>query len=203
MDPVKTKTNLVKSFMKAGVFPFNPNSIDRSRILKTNTHTTTSSNISITMSSGHLTGSGIGASSSSVVNSYDQTMSNQTLLSNDNSSKSSDSGFVSYRDAISTLDRVLAETMSSDGNDDEDDDEDFVPDGHYVPSSIEILPSTKDRFRTKQPIITIDLPRDTSSRHNRKRKKGSTGIIGFDTSDEDGISNSSMSNFIKTHLPSR
>ena len=37
-DPVGTKTNLIKSFMKAGIFPFKPNSIDRSRILNNKTN---------------------------------------------------------------------------------------------------------------------------------------------------------------------
>ena len=49
-DPLQTKTNLIKSFMRSGVFPLNPNAIDRSKILKNNSQVSTSSSIHITPS---------------------------------------------------------------------------------------------------------------------------------------------------------
>jgi hypothetical protein len=50
VDALQIKTNIVKSFMKAGVFPFNPKSINRSRILKNNASVGSRSSISVTYS---------------------------------------------------------------------------------------------------------------------------------------------------------
>ena len=38
LDPIRTRTNLVKSFIKAGIFPLNSNSIDRARISRNKTN---------------------------------------------------------------------------------------------------------------------------------------------------------------------
>ncbi len=46
-EAVKTRNNIVKSFMTAGVFPLNPNSINSSRILGNNLYTTTSRSVTI------------------------------------------------------------------------------------------------------------------------------------------------------------
>ena len=113
MDAVKTKINLVKSFMKADVSEFNPNAIDRSRILRSNTSIAASSlNIGTTTLNSHLVDSSLGPSASSTLTNNDQTISYERSMLNNGSSESSITSFASSHEAISALNRVLQETIT-------------------------------------------------------------------------------------------
>ena len=157
MDPVKAKTNLVKSFMRAGIFPFNPNAIDRSRILTTTTCTpTSSSNTPITMTNCPPVDPSIGSSRASQLVLNNQTMPDQQLVFNRGSSQPRVSGFGSSREAIAALDRVLQTTGSSSGgdddlddDDDDDHDEDFLLYSRHGSSSIAVSSSTSQYLSTK------------------------------------------------------
>ena len=78
-DPIGTKTNLVKSFMKAGIFPFNPDSINRSRIIKNNANVDTHvSSITITPINDNQTSTIVDTSSQPTNSSF--TSSHQAIL---------------------------------------------------------------------------------------------------------------------------
>jgi hypothetical protein len=44
-EAIKNKNNIIKSFMRTGIFPLNPNSIDHSRILQNNESVVDSSSV--------------------------------------------------------------------------------------------------------------------------------------------------------------
>ena len=185
-DVDKTKTNLVKSFMKAGVFPFNPNSIDRSRILKTNNNIAkSSSSISTTMPTVNPDNSSSEGGDISPINTNHRITSDQLSMPNNTFSKSSKSGFSSSHEAISALDQILQQTVSND-NDDDDEDPDFLPNDDHNLSPIDVSSSIKHNSRVKQSTNTMSSSEVHPSQQQGKRKKGSTRLISFDTSDEDG-----------------
>ena len=172
-DPVGTKTNLIKSFMKAGIFPFKPNSIDRSRILnnKTNIDKNISSIATVTANNNQASRIQSESSTQPIINS-----------------------FATSHEAIASLDRILEDTKSTCSdiealNDraDNDDNED-----EYLPSKLNFHTSksttSSNRQSKPQPdktaVMKNDLP-DLLPQEKKRKRKFST-IIGFDTSEEDG-----------------
>jgi hypothetical protein len=215
-DPIGMKTNLLKSFIKAGIFPFNPNSIERSRIMKNNTN--------------------VDKYKSSV--STNSANDNQTTTINIPSShQATTSSFTSSHQAIATLDRVLEETKSinsdiEDLNDDEgdagndlnddagdagkdlnddvgdagkdlnddagdagedlnDDEDDDSKDEEYCPPKSTFTSSKSVSFNKQQKsqpgkTVTTKDHQPVLLRQQKKRKRKSSNMIGFDTSEDDG-----------------
>lgn len=201
-DVMRIKTNIIKSFMKAGVFPLNPHAIDRSRILKGNKPLTA---FPSTVANA--------ASDVSNLNSTTNLSSLHNLTSlNDNSDVDENCGPVinaapsspltfsaptSSREAIAILDQVLEETISNPGDEGEDDDEEYIPPKTYSSSSKTILPAKKlNSERKKSSTIKENL--FAPSDQNRRRQISSSKTIYFDSSDENGNVDVSICIFIQT-----
>ena len=135
---IKTRVDLLKSSMRGGIFPLNPNAIDRSRILRSATSTVESTaRTSVSnVSSNNNHGNGSAATSDNKPGGSDhRDHDGQATSGVLNSSRSSVSSF-NYQSPISTLDQVLQvlndDRDESDGNvfDGDvyidDDDDDFV-----------------------------------------------------------------------------
>jgi len=177
-DPIGTKTNLVKSFMKAGIFPFNPDSINRSRIIKNNANVDTHvSSITITPING-----------------------NQTSTIVDTSSQPTNSSFTSSHQAITILNEILDITKPNNddivnlnddqGADDEgenkdegehknEDGDEEDEDEEYVPSGSTSTQSSIRSFNEKH------YQSSSLQQQKKKRKRKRPSIIGFNTSEED------------------
>lgn len=201
-DAVRIKTNIVKSFMKAGVFPLNPHAINRSRILKGN-------------KSLNAVPSTVANSTSEVSNLNPTTNSsslhNLTSL-NDNSDIENNCSPVinaspspplplfasTSSEAIAILDRVLEETRSNpDDEEEEDDDEEYIPPKTNSSSSKTVLSAkTSNSQRNKSSIMEEN--RFAPSDQNRRRQSSSSKSIYFDSLDENGKVDASIRISIQT-----
>jgi hypothetical protein len=181
-DPIGTKTNLIKSFMKAGIFPYNPNSINRSRIIKNNANVDTHT------------------SSITIIPLND----NQTSTTVDTSSQPSNSSFTSSHQAITILNEILDQTKSNNDdvvnlnddqetddegenkdegehkneNEDKNEDDDEEEDEEYVPSTSTSTQSSITSFNEKY------YQSSSLQQQKKKRKRKGSSIIGFNTSEE-------------------
>ncbi|CAF3877399.1 unnamed protein product [Rotaria sp. Silwood2] len=169
-DPVGAKTNVVKSFMKAGIFPFNPNSIDRSRILKNNTNVDK-----------NITNTSINLPNDNQTSTFDSPSSPQPITS----------PFASSHQAIAALDQILEETKLNtsyieDLNDHVDNDDD---DDEYLPSNSNLASSISTSSNQQNKIIASTSHQSVLSTQKKKRKRKFSTIIGFDTSEEDDDEN--------------
>ena len=194
-NAVQAKTNAVKSFMKAGVFPLNPQSIDRSRILKsaassgarsgTSPHTSSDGTLDAPVPDDRRIAHASGGSSATDVVAA--------------SGPRADT-LPSTSEAFDILDRVMRETDSiaisdDDSNDkdgDGDVDDDDVDDTDYFPAESTSKPTpvvaTQQRGRSKPTSSQLTTGQNavrvrTTQRGKRKR----TNVIGVDTSDEEGM----------------
>lgn len=186
------KTNIVKSFMKTGVFPLNSKAIDRSRVLKSsestapssNTHSTnpfgnSSNNMSTTINPKDSTAGSSFDANARVVNSSTSTISRVTPR------------LTSSRQAVSYLDQVLEETMCSDDDNDSDasegideassDDENILY--HYIPSQSVAL--KRKHAPPKEALVRKNRSPSPPAKR-RSSEQQARRIIGFDTSDEEG-----------------
>ncbi|CAF2877656.1 unnamed protein product [Rotaria sp. Silwood2] len=185
--------------MKAGVFPLNPKSIDRSRILQNNTSITTSfSTIDIRNDQTDDSSSSINfdtLNNNTDANSYRPM--NNTICS----SQPVFSSLTFSQDAISALDQVLQETISnnSTNNDDNDEDEDYIPHRSTSASSI-MISSTKNEEYLKNTSLTIKHNQSNSSQRDTKRKEIPSKVVIIEASNEDGNSNSCIVSIVKMIL---
>lgn len=193
-DAIKAKTNIIKSFIKAGVFPFNPKAIDRSRILKNSTSINTSSSNTFSNTSDtsniDLTSNPSTSSSYRTLDESNHAIHiDQPITNIISSPQLRISSFSSSQEAISALDRVLQETKSYDSNDDNDDDdedEDYLPNKSISTSSTTVLSMAKEKPSSKI-LPAIENDQSMLSRRGIKRKKRAVEVIGFETSDDEGI----------------
>ncbi len=192
-DPTAMKTNMVKSFMKAGVFPLNPNAIDRSKIIQNNTNTSTP-NVTTT----------------SISNNQTATINNKSSQPTTNSSS-----FTSSHQAIAALNEILEKTksnknfVSEDSNDDQensvedevndeeddgeaDEDEDEDEGEEYLPSESNFTRSYsssssngKQNTQSNKTITTENQHPFLLQQKKNRRNRKSSNIIGFNTSEED------------------
>ncbi len=189
-DAIKTKTNIVKSFMKAGIFPLNPSSIDHSRILQNTAVAVSSSSSTTADTSDHDSAHNSPASNNL------QTFDRNTHTTSNNSSSitnvtrsSEPTSSMSSSQAISLLDQLLQETQVSDDSlNDESDDEDYLPPKTMSTSSISVTSKPK-KIQTKN-VSTSNNNQSISFQRSNKRKRVSWDTIGFDDSDEGNFDNS-------------
>jgi hypothetical protein len=182
-DPIKTKTNIVKSFIKAGVFPFNPNSIDKSRILKNCTSINTSSSNTFTNTSNasnHDQSIHPSASSScrTLDNNSHANNSHQPITNTISSPQLGISSFSSSHEAISALDRVLEETQSNESNDDDDSDEEYLPNKSISTSSTTLSSIEKEKSQSKI-LPAVENHQPLLARKGTKRRKKSSRSYWF------------------------
>lgn len=195
-DAIKTKINLVKSFMKTGVFPLNSSSINHSRILQSVSAIPSSSHVLVDRSDNDLVS---GSSTSNGLQVLSNTASSFVNSTEIVQARAPSFGLVN--EAVPFLDKVLQETMISDNCDDDDDDEEEDDDEDYLPpesistSSI-TMTSTGKQERSQQPALSNNNHGKTSSQTNNKRKNVSWDLTNFDDTDEDG--NLSIHNVIIT-----
>jgi hypothetical protein len=181
-DAIKVKNNMVKSFMKAGVFPFNPNSIDRSRILQSSaSSTTTPFDLPSRATSTDQASETTRASDSAPI------VADRDKVPGDRSTVHAVSSFASSREAISSLNDVLEQTKAfeDDGDSDTDDDRSLFGKRRELPSSISPAANQKHPSRSAN-SSAADKSEAARSRSNAKRKRTIARLVGFDTSDEDG-----------------
>jgi hypothetical protein len=198
------KTNIVRSFMKAGVFPLNSKVIDRSRVLKSSDSTPLSSDthsIDPIGNSKKKTLTMINPKDSNGSSSVDANA--QVVNSSTSAIRRAAPGFTSSRQALVYLDRVLEETMCNDDEDDCDADDNHADDDDFdVSEGIDEASSDDENTlyqyipnqsaapkRTHGPSDEAPVRRDRHSSPSAKRlssEQQARRIIGFDTSDEEG-----------------
>jgi hypothetical protein len=217
VDALQIKTNIVKSFMKAGVFPFNPKSINRSRILKNNASVDSRSSISVTYSintsnnnqtintsNNNQTTNPSSSNNLGTLNDNSHALNNYPPMTNVvSSSRPIVSSFTSSHEAIGALDQLIEETKSNDSSHvEDDDDEEYFPSKSSFASSITTSSTKKQK---SQPTNSLAMKRhqSTSTQQNKKRKILASKIIGFDSSDEDGNADGCIDIVVKTNFSSR
>ncbi|CAF1521897.1 unnamed protein product [Adineta steineri] len=189
-DAIGQKTNLIKSFMRAGVFPLNKQAIDVSRIVKS---ATSSSSIDI-----HQNNKTNTTPSSSTIQS---TVSNPLPLSGpSNSTQFNTSSFATSQRAISILKEVLDNTAlndhsfdnsaddtvidvdvdGNDNSDDNDDDHDVVVNNDNSDDDDDVL--VVDNDDSDESYIP-----ESSSKKFTKRKRSSSKTTSVDTTDDNDI----------------
>ena len=208
-DPMKTKTNIVKSFMKAGVFPYNPNAIDRSRILKSisslnsiclnyvalmidprNNDETNDEEINQTNNISLINNVEILNDDIHLINNDIHLINNDT--STDNPVLSHQpvvSPFTSSVEAIAALEKILEDTSSTTNSDEDDEDEEYVPPKANLKSFNAVSPMKRNKSQSKT-VLTTNGHSSVPSRQNKRRKTSSINIFDFDLSDEDGNTHS-------------
>ena len=179
-DAVKSKTNIVKSFMKAGVFPFNRAGIDRTRLL-INPRAD-----ALVSPSGHdgcnldLTVVTSVATSSVAI-----TASDQSLVDASSSSIHGSLGFNSSHEAISELSSVL-EATSSMTNDEDDSDQDYVPENRLSKTEVDSNRSMAESATSKETATPSDQRRQSAVVvRGRRKRSNAAAMIGFFSSDEE------------------
>lgn len=195
-DAIKGKTNIIKSFMKAGVFPLNPNSINHSRLIQ---NSASNNNSTSNMHTDNAQTSGPSSPVNNDTSDEDNQINENQPQINKVASFSHHSypSFTTSRAAIDALDKVLENTLSNDGSnennqnddDDEDEDENYVPNRPINKSSIEILSSTRKPPSYKQ-----------SSNLNSHQVRSKS--VSFDTIDEDSNSDTFINSSDNLFLPS-
>ena len=187
-DAIKDKTNIIKSFMKTGIFPLNPASIDRAKIL--NNATCVNANISETIDPNMCCGDQINSSNSHSTFDVSVALNNShtsvTDPSMDNVSNTTDttiSNFNSSVQAISVLDRVLNETrLSSDAE-----DEDYLPNRSTNTLTRTTMLSNSQQYHPQENSTSHSQQLNTSRRNYRKRKTHPK-IIDIESTNEEGSS---------------
>lgn len=177
-DPIGTKTNLIKSFMKAGVFPYNPNSINRSRIIKNNANVDTHTS-SITIIPLNVNQTSTTVSTSSQPSNCSFTSSHQAItILNEilDKTKSNNDDVVNLNDDQETDDECENKDEGEHKNENEDDDEE--EDEEYVPSRSTSTQSSITSFNEKH------YQSSSLQQQKKKRKRKGSSIIGFNTSEE-------------------
>ena len=192
-DAIRMKINIIKSFMKAGVFLYNSKSIDRTGILKSNISIDTFSLNFITYLDKTSNNNQINNSSSSnnsqMLNANSHLINNHPSIINTVSSQPIAAPFTSS-EAFAALDQILQETISitrSESNDDVEgnEDEEYFPFNSTATSST-ATSSTNQKIPQRNKSSTIKHHQPIPSRQNKKRKKKSSNIVGFVSSDDDG-----------------
>ncbi|CAF4627833.1 unnamed protein product [Rotaria sp. Silwood2] len=185
-NAIKQKTNIVKSFMKTGIFPLNPTSIDWSKILqdKTSMDISSSTDATTTCFNDQMNKS----NSRSIFN-----ISNVPDNNNDSSitdpsinnilipTATITSDFDSSPQAISALDRVLDETTL----DNYDEDEDYLP-NCSISTSMHTMTLSNNRQSRSKRKSTSQHQQSITLQPSYRSKKIRPKVIGIDTSDEEG-----------------
>ncbi|CAF4113637.1 unnamed protein product, partial [Rotaria sordida] len=197
LDPIRTQTNVVKSFITAGIFPFNPNSIDRTRILKNKANADKHiSSVPTNSANDNQTKITINIPYSHQATTSSFTYSHQAPTSSFISSRqATTSSFTSSHQAIATLDRIIEETQSI-NNDiedlDNDEDEEYCPPESTSTSSTSVSSDKQQKSRSNKILITKDH-QSILLQQEKKRKRKSSTIIGFNTSEDDDNENLDLS----------
>ena len=191
--------------MKAGVFPFNPNGIERSRLLRTSARMTASSNAVDQNRSSHPTNFSPHGTVGERTNVIDQNNSDGRLVRGDDSPRSVVPRFTTSHEAIAALDEILKmkkprHIHESDDDDEDDDadendatDEDLQGneidecDPDYSPSISRVSSIHLDSSKQSNKAKTV---RGESLEEKQKRNLHSTQIDGDDSFDENGIDSS-------------
>ena len=190
-DPTRTKTNIVKSFMKAGIFPFNPKSIDRSRILQNNTNVDkNTSNVSI------------GSADDNQTSTIHSLSSLQTTTSS----------ITTSQQAIAVLDQVLEDTKSNsvvedlndrlddaENDNNNNDDDEHLPSKAIFTSSMSNLSSKRNKVQSNKVIATKNHQSALLPQRKRTKRK-LLSIIDFDASGEDGKNFNCIINFVNKNF---
>jgi hypothetical protein len=181
-DAVKSKTNIVKSFMKAGVFPFNRASIDRSRILLNPlVHAIDSTSDRNGCDPDPIVVASVATSS------IGPTVNDQSLVDASSTSNRSSLTFNSSHEAISELNSVL-EAISAINDDGEDSDEDYVPENPPSKATVNSNRLVAERATSKKmPTLSDQRKQSAVVVRVRGRRKRSTApmMIGFSSSDDE------------------
>lgn len=177
---MKNKTNVIKSFMKAGIFPLNPNAIHRSRLINRSTsNNTSSSNIQTNSDQNHIQSSSDHVDTSNDGN--DVTTDHRQVNNTTSSSHPQYSTFTTSRTAIDALDEVLESTVCNDDDDDGDDDSsEDSSDEEYMMNQSTKNCSTKKKSRKRE------ISSDQESPNAKKKGKVQSKNVTFDTSDDEG-----------------
>ncbi|CAF1610896.1 unnamed protein product, partial [Rotaria magnacalcarata] len=161
-DPVGTKTNIIKSFMKAGVFPFNPNSIDRSRILK--------SKVDIDKNQ-------------STVPTDTANNNNKVSRVQQSTTQAINNSFATSHQAIASLNRILEDTKSigssdEDPHDQTEDDDDNDDDDEYLPSKSNFHSPTSSSSNSQNDentsLSTSKSPKTSQTKHQPQTTQNSS-----------------------------
>ncbi len=178
-EAIKDKNNIIQSFKRAGIFPLNSESVDVSRILKNNKFTAKSSTTTNASSNDSMNNSSAPVNFVSPNNNHHNSDNDPSNLNRSRSSHNVDvpSSFASSREAISTLQDVLQDTIISYGSDDDDDnnnndddddndvddndDEDYIPPKSVFASS-KTISSTKTSKSENHQLV--------ASKKSNKRK---------------------------------
>lgn len=167
-DSIQAKANLIKSFMKSGIFPLNPHAIDHSRIIQGN-------------SSNFLSSSNILDDDAS--SNLDVHHSSSIEIRSSTTTTTLDPSFSSSHQAIATLERIIEETATDEIDMNRIDENSNTFDDH--PNSNTFTSSSKPTSSTRRKSNSINLGVSNGSNKNSKRKRKSVTMMGFDTSTDD------------------
>ncbi|CAF3192699.1 unnamed protein product, partial [Rotaria sp. Silwood2] len=184
-DAITEKTNILKSFMKTGIFPLNPASIDWSKILQ---DTTTCVNVNISSPTVTATcfnnemnnSNDISASDVSTASNNNHTDVTNPSINVSNTTVTAISSFDSSIQAISVLDQVLNETILSH----DDEDEDYLP-NRSTGTSIDTVTLSSNQQSCLQQSSTSQGQQPIKSRRSYRKRKTRPKIIGIDSLDEE------------------
>ena len=213
-NPMQMKINLVKSFMATGIFPFNPNGIDRSKIIRTRANGNKYSSNFTNTSANNNQSTVTTKSSQSNISHSSFTSSHQAITVLNDILQQTQSILTETEDSSDEEENNLRSNKNDNSNDDEEEDEDEREkdeeekrekeeregkesdddDDDYIPSQSNLYqPSTRSSKKTQsiQANKIIKPPRPTikyvqSSLSQRAINKKNPDIIGFDSSEEDG-----------------
>lgn len=189
--------------MRAGVFPFDPDAIDRSRILTTTSFTKHPSNAPISSSSSRQVESNVGSNHDASLLIDRRTTNGDHPMYKRQSREQRVSGFTSSREAIEALDELLRTSESSSDNDDDDDeDKDYVPTSLHAPSSV-MMSSPKSQSSSTDKLTTVNSIESDPSGTSGKRKRETKTMVGFDTSDDEGSSFTILCHYLSNDFLSR
>ena len=160
-DAIIYKTNMVKSFLKAGVFPLNASSIDRRRLLK---HT---ESIIMVPIPDHDQDHGDSTSAIVSPNATSGSLMAVDSVSTPNAGTSSLT-FTSSHNALSALDALLDEISTI--NEDDDDDDYYFPNDPSAKSKIIATPSQIPLSSPKVPVSSSDHHPHSSIAIRSRRK---------------------------------
>ena len=187
-DAIRDKINIIKSFMKTGIFPLNPASIDRSKIL--NNATCVNANTSATIDPNTYCSDQINSSNdrsafdvSVALNNNHTSVKDVSMGNVPNTTDTTISNFNSSVQAISVLDRVLNETrLSSDAE-----DEDYLQNRSASTLTETKMLSSSQQSHPQENSTSHSQQLNTSRRNYRKRKTHPK-IIDIESTNEEGSS---------------
>jgi hypothetical protein len=178
---MKNKTNIIKSFIKAGIFPLNPANINRSRLLQ-NEEKPTSGAATTNTSSRTTTNEPADSTNVAPLLTVSPVINNTNLIvSIQQPSSSISSTFNSSQEAIAMLNLILKDTLPT-----FDDEDDGCVLSHGAPESADSVPAPKVRqHRSKTQTNNLHCQAPTPRRSRRKYPIRSA-IIGIESSDGEG-----------------